>query len=114
VRAALVEIDAAFKSPSLSDSDLQRLRADSDPLATEVQSVIAELAPKLEASVKRLAELTPKSKDKAAEADAVTSELTAEQKIHDDLDADLRSARALSLQVDDDNAPRAFSVRFCG
>jgi potassium-dependent mechanosensitive channel len=104
VRAALVEIDAAFKSPSLSDSDLQRLRADSDPLATEVQSVIAELAPKLEASVKRLAELTPKSKDKAAEADAVTSELTAEQKIHDDLDADLRSARALSLQVDDDNA----------
>jgi potassium-dependent mechanosensitive channel len=104
VRAALVEIDAAFKNPSLSDSDLQRLRADNDPLATEVQSVIAELAPKLEASVKRLAELTPKSKDKAVEADAVTGELAAEQKIHDDLDADLRSARALSLQVDDDNA----------
>ncbi|WP_158813770.1 DUF3772 domain-containing protein [Methylocapsa sp. S129] len=104
VRATLVEIDAAFKNPSLSDSDLQRLRADNDPLASEVQAVIAELTPKLEASVKRLTELTPKSKDKAPEADAVTGELAAEEKIHDDLDADLRSARALALQVDDNNA----------
>src|SRR5580700_9745250 len=71
-RAALVEIDAAFQNPSLSDGDLQRLRADNDPLAAEVQSVIAELAPKLEASVKRLTELTPKSKDKAPQTDAAT------------------------------------------
>lgn len=104
IRAALVEIDAAFKNPSLSDADLQRLRADNDPLAIEVQGIIVELTPKLEASVKRLTELTPKSKDKAPEADAVTSELAAEQKIHDDLDGDLRSARALSLQVDDNSA----------
>ena len=104
VRAALIEIDASFKNPSLSDGDLQRLRAENDPLASEVQGVIAELTPKLEASVKRLTELTPKSKDKAPEADAVTGELAAEQKTHDDLDADLRSARALALQVDDNNA----------
>jgi len=91
-RAALVEIDAAFQNPDLSDGDLQRLRADNDPLAAEVQGVIAELAPKLEASVKRLTELTPKSKDKAPEADAVTGQLAAEQKVHDDLDADLRGA----------------------
>jgi potassium efflux system protein len=104
VRAALVEIDAAFQNPSLSDGDLQRLRADNDPLAAEVQGVIAELAPKLEASVKRLTELTPKSKDKAPEADALTGQLAAEQKTHDDLDADLRGARALALQVDDNNA----------
>jgi potassium-dependent mechanosensitive channel len=104
VRAALVEIDAAFTSPNLSDGDLQRLRAENDPLATEAQSIITELAPKLEASVKRLAELTPKSKDKASEADAAAAELTAEQNIHDDLDADLRSARALALQIDDNSA----------
>jgi hypothetical protein len=54
VRAALIEIDAAFKNATLSDADLQRLRADNDPLATEVQSIIAELAPKLDASSKRL------------------------------------------------------------
>jgi small-conductance mechanosensitive channel len=104
VRLALGEIDNALKNPNLSDSDLQRLRADNDPLVSEIQSVIAELTPKLDASVKRLAELTPKSKDKAPEADAAAAELAAEQKIHDDLDADLRSARALALQADDDSA----------
>ena len=104
VRAALVEIDASFKNPNLSDSDLQRLRADNDPLAGEVQAVIAELAPKLEASVKRLTELTPKSKDKAPQTDAATAELAAEQTVHDELDADLRTARALALQIDDNNA----------
>jgi potassium-dependent mechanosensitive channel len=104
VRAALVEIDASFKNPNLSDSDLQRLRADNDPLASEVQAVIAELSPKLEASVKRLTELTPKSKDKAPQTDAATAELAAEQQVHDDLDADLRTARALALQIDDNSA----------
>jgi potassium-dependent mechanosensitive channel len=104
VRATLVEIDASFKNPNLSDSDLQRLRAENDPVTSEVQAVIAELTPKLEASVKRLAELTPKSKDKAPETDSVTSQLAAEQKVHDGLDADLRGARALALQVDDNNA----------
>jgi potassium efflux system protein len=104
VRAALVEIDASFKNPNLSDSDLQRLRAENDPLANEVQAVIAELSPKLEASVKRLVELTPKSKDKAPQTDAATAELAAEQQAHDDLDADLRTARALALQIDDNNA----------
>src|SRR5450631_1356123 len=43
VRAALIELDASFKNASLSDGDLQRLRADIDPLAGEVQSVIGEL-----------------------------------------------------------------------
>jgi small-conductance mechanosensitive channel len=104
VRAALIEIDASFKNPTLSDGDLQRLRADNDPLSSEVQSVIAELTPRLEASTKRLSELTPKSKDKTAETDAAAAELAAEQKTHDDLDADLRSARALALQIDDNNA----------
>lgn len=104
VRAALVEIDAAFKEPNLSDNDLQRLRAEADPLASEVQSVIAELSPRLEASAKRLAELTPKSKDKVTGTDGASAELAAEQKVHDQLDADLRTARALALQIDDDSA----------
>ncbi len=104
VRAALVEIDSALKEPNLSDSELQRLRAENDPLATEVQSLIAELAPRLDASAKRLAELTPKSKDKTAETDGASAELAAEQKAHDELDANLRTARALALQIDDDSA----------
>ena len=104
VRAVLVEIDAAFKNASLADSDLLRLRAENDPLGSELQGVIADLAPRLEASVKRLVELTPKSLGAAPANDAAAGELAAEKAKHDELDADLRTARALVLQVDDNNA----------
>ena len=88
-----------FRTATSSACASKTIRSDS-----EVQAVIAELTPKLDASAKRLLELTPKSKDKAPQTDAATAELAAEQKIHDDLDADLRTARALALQIDDDNA----------
>jgi small-conductance mechanosensitive channel len=102
-RAALADIDAALKADNLADADLVRLRAEGDPLAAELQAVIIELSPRLEASQKRLAELTPKSKD-AAVSDSASAELAAERQKHDALDADLRSARAMLLQVDDDNS----------
>ncbi len=104
VRATLVEIDAAFKNANLSDADLLRLRAENDPLANEIQGVIANITPRLDASTKRLAELTPKSKEAAPATDAAAGELAAEKDKHDALDADLRTARALALQIDDNNA----------
>ena len=104
VRATLVEIDAAFKNTNLSDADLLRLRAENDPLANEIQGVIANITPRLDASTKRLAELTPKSKEAAPATDAAAGELAAEKDKHDALDADLRTARALALQIDDNNA----------
>jgi potassium-dependent mechanosensitive channel len=104
VRATLVEIDAAFKNPSLADSDLLRLRAENDPLASEILGVISDLSPRLEASSKRLVELTPKSSDVTAANDAAAGELAAEKAKHDALDADLRTVRALALQIDDNNA----------
>src|SRR5579863_1697979 len=103
VRATLLDIDAAFKSPYLSDVELLRLRSENHPLAGIVQGVIDELAPKLAASTKRLTELTPKSKDKV-ETDAVATEIAAEQKVHDDLDGSMRTARALAVQVDETNS----------
>ncbi len=102
-RAALADIDTALKSDDLTDADLVRLRDEGDPLAAELQAVIIDLAPRLEASSKRLSELTPKSKD-VVMSDAATAELTAERQKHDALDADVRSARAMLLQIDDDNA----------
>ena len=45
---------------------------------------------------------SPQAKDTAATADSATDELKAEQAKHDTLDADLRSARALLLQTDED------------
>ena len=104
VRATLVEIDSAFKNPNLADGDLLRLRAENDPLASEIQGVIADLSPRLEASSKRLIELTPKSPGAAPATDAAAGEMAAEKTKHDDLDADLRTARALALQIDDNNA----------
>ena len=62
-RATLADIDNELKATDLTDADLARLRALNDPLAVKMQAVIAELAPRLEASRKRLAELKPKTKD---------------------------------------------------
>ena len=66
-RSTIADIETALKADNLSDSDLVRLRAAGDPLAVELQAVIVDLAPRLEASAKRLAELTPKSKEPAVD-----------------------------------------------
>ncbi|HME85998.1 MAG TPA: DUF3772 domain-containing protein [Roseiarcus sp.] len=100
-QAALNTIDAALKDPNLTDADLQRLRAENDPVGVALQAAIADMTPKLAASAKRLAELTPKSKDAAPATDAATAELESEKAKHDALDARLRAARAMLLQVDD-------------
>ncbi len=103
-RAALVEIDAALKTPDLSDADLLRLRSENDPLAGELQSIIADLSPRLAASSKRLDELTPKDKAAPPGNDPAGEEFAAEKKINAQLDADIRAARAFSLQSDEFNA----------
>ena len=104
--SAMVEcadIESTLKADNLSDSDLVRLRAAGDPLAAQLQAVIVDLSPRLEASAKRLAELTPKSKEPAV-SDSASPELAAEKQKHDALDADLRSAKAMLLQIDDIDA----------
>src|SRR5579872_4031064 len=40
VRAALIDIDSAFKNGSLTEAELQRLRGECDPLAGILQGVI--------------------------------------------------------------------------
>ncbi len=102
VKSALTDIDDELKLENLSDSQLAQLRARAEPLNGQLQSFIAEMTPRLEASRKRLTELKPKSKDATtAEPDPAAAELKAEQTKFDKLDADLRSARADLLQVDD-------------
>jgi potassium efflux system protein len=108
--AALNSIDTALRGPNLTDADLQRLRAENDPFGVALQAAIADMTPKLAASAKRLAELTPKSKDAAPATDAATAELESEKAKHDALDARLRAARAMLLQVDD-NATRIGAKR---
>ncbi len=101
VRATLSDVDDELKLDTLSDGELAALRARVDPLVGQLQGVIADLTPRLDASRKRLAELKPKGPDAAAQPDPAAAELKAEQTKFDKLDADLRSARAELLQVDD-------------
>jgi small-conductance mechanosensitive channel len=102
-RSTITEIEAALKADNLSDSELVRLRATGDPFAVHLQAVIVDLSPRLDASTKRLAELTPKS-NQPATSDSASAELAAEKTNHDALDADLRTARAMVLQIDDIDA----------
>jgi small-conductance mechanosensitive channel len=104
VQSTIADINTAFSKGDLSDADLLRLRTLNDPLAAIVQGVIDELAPKLEASQKRLLELTPKAADRAIEVDSAGAQRAAEQITHDDLDSTMRSARALLIEVDETNA----------
>ena len=100
-RAALASIDAALRNKNLTDAELQNLRAGNDPLALSLQGAIADLTPRLAASAKRLAELTPKSGEALPTTDVAAKELASEKKKHDALDANLRAARAMLLQSDD-------------
>ncbi len=68
VKAALSDVDDELKLDTLTDNDLSKLRARAEPLAGQLQGVIADLTPRLDASRKRLAELKPKSHDGAAAA----------------------------------------------
>ena len=100
-RAALSSIESALKDKNLADGDLQTLKAQNDALGLALQGVVADLTPRLAASTKRLAELTPKSGETAPTTDVAAKELESEKKRHDTLDANLRAARAMLLQSDD-------------
>ena len=100
-RAALSATEASLRDKNLTDADLQRLRSENDALGLALQGVIADLAPRLAASAKRLRELTPKSGETPPATDVAAKELASEKQRHDTLDANLRAARAMLLQADD-------------
>src|SRR3984885_245590 len=60
-RATLTATETALRDKTLDDAKLQALRAPSDALAIALQGAVADLTPRLAASVKRLDELTPKT-----------------------------------------------------
>jgi potassium-dependent mechanosensitive channel len=103
-RSAVAAIDTQLKDPNLTQADLQRLRADTDSLGVALQAEIARMTPILAASTGRLAELTPKTKEAPPATDAAAAELASEKQKHDALDANLRAARAMLFQTDDDAA----------
>jgi potassium-dependent mechanosensitive channel len=101
-RATLTATETALRDKTLDDAKLQALRAQSDALAIALQGAVADLTPRLAASVKRLDELTPKTGQAAPPTtDVAGKDLENEKQRHDRIDANLRAARAMLLEADD-------------
>ena len=104
-KQTLDSVEAALTRSDLSDSALQRLRTRIEPVAADIQGVVAELQPRADAAKARLAQLGPKPEAKdgkpAAEEPAdITAERTAQDKLFGDLDATLKRAKVLLVQED--------------
>ncbi len=98
-KSALDQVEAALGRTDLSDATLQDLRAQVDPVGADLQAVVAELTPRLDAAKARLAQLGPKPDPKAPpEAPAITAERAAQGKLFDDLDATVKRAKVLAVQ----------------
>jgi small-conductance mechanosensitive channel len=94
-------VDQRLARGDFSDAVLQQLRGQIDPISGQMNAVAAELAPRLAAVKDRLAQLGPKPDDKGGttEAQAVTDERAAQQKLFDDLDATQKRAKVLAVQA---------------
>ena len=102
-RKTLEDVDASLKSEQLDDADLRRLRSENDPVDAQLRALIAKVAPQLAAAQKRVDELTPKPGGGDL-TDAARADLDAAKQKFDALDADVRSARALIVQADDNDS----------
>ena len=99
-KSTVDRIEAALARADISDASLGQFRADLDPVGTDLQTLVTDLSPRLDAAKARLDQLGPKPADKAAkEAADVTSERDAQEKLYADLDAVVKRAKVLSVQV---------------
>ena len=99
-KATVDRIEAALGRADVSDATLQQFRGDLDPVSNDLQGLVAELGPRLDAAKARLDQLGPKPADKAAaEAPDITAERQAQEKLFSDLDATVKRAKVLGVQV---------------
>ncbi len=100
-KQGLERIATALRRAELDDRALADLRAQTAPIAADLQGVIAEIAPKLDALKTRLDQLGPKPDDKAPpESAAVTKERADQQKLFDDRQELIKRAKLLAVQTD--------------
>ncbi len=100
IKADLDGRELTLQRGTLADADLQRLRAEIEPVAESIRALVDDLAPKLEASKARLAELGPKPKDGQPEESAdVARDRTEREAVVAEFDETGRLARALLVQA---------------
>ncbi|MGP8193297.1 MAG: DUF3772 domain-containing protein [Methylovirgula sp.] len=105
VAADLKEIEAVLQRHDVSETDLQSLRDRAAPLVAELQTVLGHLQVRLATVKARLDQLGPPPDAKAGPENAqVTKERQQQQKDYEAVDALVKSAKLLLVQVEQINA----------
>jgi small-conductance mechanosensitive channel len=100
-KADLDQRELALQGRTLSNADLQNLRTQIEPMVTDIRAIIAEQAPRLEASKARLAQLGPKPTNGQPEESADVARDRAEREAAvAELDETQRLGRALLVQAE--------------
>jgi potassium efflux system protein len=101
--AAKVELDqreAALQRENISDRELQSLRQSLEPLTDQIRTLLAELAPRLDAARARLDQLGKKPEGDAPESEDVARERTERERAVSDVDETQRLGRTLLVQAE--------------
>ena len=101
VRATIEQVERALQRADMSDGGLQELRSRLEPMAEQVKAALEERTPHLDAIKARLEQLGPKPAANApAEGADASAERDLQQKQFDEVDASIKRARLLSVQID--------------
>lgn len=100
VAQRLDEISRSVREDENDDLALLKLRGEIDPLNVRVQEVIDELQPQLDAARQQLEQFGPKPDGKEkTESEETARARAAQQKAVDDLDAQMRRTRVVSVRL---------------
>ncbi len=103
--ASLKQIEASLEHHDLTDTELQDLRQQTDPISAAASDAVERLTPRLAGIKTRLDQLGPKPDDAAPpESPAVTAERADQQKLYNDTDELLKRARLIGVQADQTGA----------
>ncbi len=100
-RPVLSEIETTLQQPNLPDAELQRLRAQVDPVAARMRAVIEASQPRIDAARARLDQLGPKPAEGApAESPEVQRDREERSRVLAEADEIQKRARAMLVEAD--------------
>ena len=94
-------IESRLTRSDMSDAVLQQLRGQVDPVVVQMNAVVSELNPRIDAAKARLAQLGPQPDPKSGttEAPDIAKEREAQQSLFNDLDATAKRAKVMAVQA---------------
>ncbi|MDP2354680.1 MAG: DUF3772 domain-containing protein [Beijerinckiaceae bacterium] len=105
VRATLDRIEKSLERPDLNEAALHGLRAEIEPMGEINDAILKELEPRLESARARLEQLgkpgeKPTQDPTTPEGQQAASERAEQQKLFDELDANVKRARLHAVQIE--------------